>query len=167
MSARLSLIGQRFGRLVVIAAEPPGSDNKIRWRCRCDCGRETVVGSTYHLAGGNTKSCGCLRHDTARDRHLMHGGKGTRLYNIWKNARQRCRNPKNPDYYLYGARGVKFSSVWDDFGAFQKWALQNGYTDHLTLDRIDPNGDYAPDNCRWATWREQRHNQRRNKEVIT
>ncbi len=159
------ITGQQFGRLTVLCAEL--GSRRTRWRCRCECGQDVVVGSASHLTSGNTKSCGCLRRDTSRARQLSHGGKGTRLYNIWKNARQRCRNPKTPDYYLYGARGVKFSTEWDDFAAFRDWALQNGYTEDLTLDRIDPDGDYCPKNCRWATWLEQRHNQRRCKEVVS
>lgn len=159
------ITGQRFGRLV--ALEPLPTENRhTRWRCRCDCGRETVVGSAYRLTSGNTKSCGCLHRDSARERHLIHGGKGTRLYNIWKNARQRCRNAKTPDFAQYGARGVSFSPLWDDFGAFRDWAMANGYREDLTLDRIDPNGNYEPNNCRWATWKEQRHNQRRSKGVM-
>ena len=160
------IAGQRFGRLVVLAPLPPTQGRRTRWLCRCDCGNEIIAGSAYHLISGNTQSCGCLRRDCARERHLMHGGKGTRLYNIWKNARQRCRNPKAPDYTIYGARGVTFAPVWDDFAAFREWAMSNGYRDDLTLDRIDPDGGYCPDNCRWVTWKEQRHNQRRCKEVV-
>lgn len=159
------LTGQRFGRLVVTAEAERGKDRKRRWICRCDCGGETTT-DTHRLTGGLTKSCGCLTRESARARHLMHGGKGTRLYNIWRNARQRCRNPKTPDFHLYGGRGVSFSPVWDNFEKFRAWALANGYRDDLTLDRIDPDGDYSPDNCRWATWKEQRRNQRRCKGVV-
>lgn len=159
------LIGRRFGRLLVIAEAGRGPDRRRRWLCTCDCGNMTTT-DTSKLSSGNTRSCGCLHRDSARDRHLLHGGKGTRLYNIWKNARQRCRNPKTPDFYLYGARGVQFAPVWDDFTAFRDWALTNGYQEDLTLDRIDPDGNYTPENCRWATWKEQRHNQRRCKGVM-
>lgn len=158
------LTGQRFGRLTVL--EPVTGRGRTKWRCRCDCGRTTVVGSAHHLTSGNTKSCGCLHDDKARERHLQHGGKGTRLYNIWKNMRQRCKNPRATDYNLYGGRGISIDPLWDDFGVFRDWALSNGYTDELTLDRINPDGDYAPNNCRWATWTEQRHNQRRCKGVM-
>lgn len=159
------LTGQRFGRLTVIAQAEPRKDKRRRWVCRCDCGGQTTTDTTK-LTRGLTHSCGCLTRESARDRHLLHGGKGTRLYNIWKNARQRCRNTNNPDFQRwYGSRGVQFASEWDDFSKFREWALANGYNDSLTLDRIDPNGDYCPDNCRWATWKEQRHNQRRSKGV--
>lgn len=160
------LIGKRFGRLTVVAEAEKSKWRKRRWLCRCDCGGETTT-DTNKLIRGGTKSCGCLTRESARDRHYKHGGKGTRLHHIWMNARQRCRNPNNPDYQKwYGARGVQFASEWDDFGTFREWALANGYDDTLTLDRIDPNGDYTPENCRWATWKEQRQNQRRCKEVI-
>jgi hypothetical protein len=160
------LTGQRFGRLLVLAPAHIGTDGKVRWRCRCDCGNETIVGSAYHLTSGNTSSCGCLRQDTARERHLLHGGKGSRLYNIWKNARQRCRNPKTPDYRWYGAKGVIFSSIWDDFDAFRRWSAENGYSPELTLDRIDPFGNYEPSNCRWVTWQEQAKNKRNSKKGV-
>lgn len=163
---RQDLTGQRFGRLVVIAEAERSQGRKRRWTCLCDCGGKTTT-DTNKLTSGNTQSCGCLTRETARNRHLEHGGKGSRLYNIWKNARQRCRNPKNPDYQKwYGARGVHFAREWDDFGKFREWALANGYRDDLTLDRIDPNGGYSPENCRWVDWKEQRHNQRRSKGVM-
>lgn len=159
------LIGQRFGRLVVIAEAGRARNRGRRWLCRCDCGGETTTGKS-NLTSGNTRSCGCLHDEVAAARQYKHGGKGTRLYNIWKNARQRCRNPKSPDFKTYGARGIQFSEEWDDFGKFREWATANGYTESLTLDRIDPNGNYCPANCQWATWKEQRHNQRRCKGVM-
>ena len=159
------LTGQRFGRLTVVERLPAKKNRKTRWRCVCDCGKETEA-TIDHLTSGNTRSCGCLAREAARARHLEHGGKGTRLYNIWKNARQRCRNPKNPDFKDYGARGVQFTREWEGFGKFREWSLANGYRDDLTLDRIDVDGNYCPENCRWTTWKEQRHNQRRNKEVM-
>jgi hypothetical protein len=159
-----SLIGQRFGRLTVTAEAEKSKSRARRWTCICDCGGETTT-DTHKLTSGYTRSCGCLTREKARARHLVHGGKGTRLYNIWKNARQRCRNPRTPDYKIYGARGIKFTPEWDNFETFRSWALANGYSDELTLDRINPDGDYCPNNCRWATWKEQRHNQRRCKGV--
>lgn len=161
------LIGQRFGRLVVTAEAAPGKDRRKRWRCLCDCGGETIT-STYHLRSGSTKSCGCLTAERAHDRQYKHGGKGTRLYNIWKNMRQRCTNPKNPDFKWYGARGIKVCEEWNDFAVFREWALANGYREDLTIDRVNVDGDYRPENCRWTTWAEQARNRRccRKKEVI-
>ncbi len=159
------LIGHRFGMLVVIAEAEKGKNRKRRWLCACDCGGTTTT-STTNLTRNGTKSCGCLRRESARNRHLAHGGKGTRLYNIWKNVRQRCRNPKATDFKLYGGRGIKVCTEWDDFTVFRDWAMANGYHEDLTLDRIDPNRDYCPENCRWATWKEQRRNQRRCKGVM-
>lgn len=154
--------GERFGRLVVI--EYAGVKNRHRTvRCRCDCGEEVIVGSMAHLRSGNTKSCGCLKAEEDHKRFLRHGGKGTRLYNIWKNIRQRCNNPSSPDFPLYGGRGIKLCDDWNDYEAFQIWSEANGYASELTIDRINPDGPYCPDNCRWATWKEQRHNQRRCK----
>lgn len=162
---RRDLTGLRFGRLTVVGRQP-AKNKRTYWTCVCDCGQKTET-STNHLTSGNTKSCGCLHDEVAAERQYKHGGKGTRLYNIWKNARQRCRNANNPDYNKwYGARGVNFAEEWDDYKRFHEWAIANGYTDELTLDRINPDGDYSPENCRWATWKEQRHNQRRSKGVI-
>lgn len=162
---KMDLTGQRFNRLTVIGHAGVDNRRHTLWHCRCDCGRE-VITTGQKLKSGNTKSCGCLRVEVARSLHFVHGGKGTRLYNIWKGAKQRCRNPKATDYELYGGRGIIFSEVWDDFKAFKAWAESSGYSDELTLDRIDPNGNYSPDNCRWVTWADQRHNQRRSKGVV-
>lgn len=160
-----NLRGRRFGRLTVLMEAERTKSRHTRWVCDCDCGGTTIA-ETYKLKNGITQSCGCLRNEVARARQLLHGGKGTRLYNIWKNARQRCRNPKATDFNIYGGRGIVFCAEWDSFATFQAWAMQNGYTDELTLDRIDPDGNYCPENCRWATWAEQRHNQRRCREVM-
>ncbi len=155
----------RFGRLVVL--EPAGRSRagNAKWLCRCDCGSETIARSG-NLRQGTTNSCGCLRKIKQAEVHARHNGKGTRLYTIWRGMRVRCYYPKYKSYRYYGGRGIKVSPAWEDFSVFQEWARANGYGDDLTLDRIDPDGDYRPDNCRWATWSEQRLNQRRRKEVV-
>lgn len=160
---RKDLIGQRFGKLTVIA-DAGRTEGRCIWLCICDCGNTTEVRSG-NLIQGNVKSCGCLRRETPS----KHNGKGTRLYNIWRAMRQRCEYPKHKSYVDYGGRGIRVCTEWDEsFASFREWAINNGYTDELTIDRKNVNGDYNPNNCRWITREEQNRNTRRTwKEVIS
>lgn len=163
------LTGQRFGRLVVIKQEGSklnSSNGHMRWLCKCDCGKEaTVEGS--QLRTGRSRSCGCLRK-AAGDRTASHRETGTRLYAVWNSMKRRCNSPSTPAYEDYGGRGIKVCSVWDNsFPAFRDWALANGYNPNAkrgkcTLDRIDVNSNYCPDNCRWVSMQEQGENKRNN-----
>lgn len=154
------LTGQRFGKLTVI--EYLGRKNHQNyWKCRCDCGN-IVCCYHYNLTRGTSTSCGCLRSYYARKVRNCHGEATTRLYKEWGRMRNRCYNKNSPDYNRYGGRGIKACSEWDTFWPFREWALANGYTDELSLDRIDVNKDYSPENCRWITMREQQSNKRTN-----
>ena len=152
---RLNLKGFRVGRLTAI--EPTAqraSDGGVIWRCRCDCGNDHCV-KAADLKSGHVFSCGCLPRDLCREigkngtRRKTHGGTNTRLYRIWSNMKMRCLNPKNDNFPNYGGRGIKVCNEWrHDFKAFQAWAISHGYRDDLSIDRIDVNGNYCPENCK-------------------
>lgn len=163
----IDLTGQRFGRLVVIKRiENTGKNGQKRYLCKCECGNETTA-LADNLKRGHVTSCGCYARERATECKTKHGMNRTRLHRIWLCMKNRCSNPRNAGYKYWGARGITVCDEWkNSFQAFYDWAMKNGYEDHLSIDRIDVNGNYEPSNCRWATPHEQRVNQRRNKKEV-
>lgn len=156
MAKAIDLTGKRFGRIVVESfshhSRTKGGMSKRMWKCVCDCGNISYV-ATGGLTSGNTKSCGCL----ALEVRTKHGMSDHRIYHIWEDMKHRCDNPNNAQYSDYGGRGISYTREWKDFIVFYE-DMREGYDDSLTLDRIDPNGNYSKENCKWSSTKEQGRN---------
>lgn len=161
--------GDRFGRWTVVR-EVDRIKGHRHVLCKCDCGTEKIV-NIGSLVNGSSTSCGCFQKECITKRNYKHGlayrsDIEIRIYNIWSNMKRRCYNPKDRGYHNYGARGITVCDEWrNDFEAFYKWAYSNGYTKELTIDRIDNDKGYSPDNCRWTTMQVQSNNTRVNRHI--
>ena len=162
---KLDLTNLRFGRLVVLCESGKSKDGQICWKCMCDCGNlVTVTGG--HLRSGHTKSCGCFFRESTSKRRRTHGNRNSRLYRIWSEMKGRCVNENCKAYKYYGGKGVTVCKEWfDSFQVFYDWAMDNGYQDNLTIDRIENDGNYEPSNCRWITLSEQQSNRSNNRRL--
>src|SRR5262245_22229455 len=165
MAPRLAIaIGTKFTRWTIIG---PGvyTDNRSRYPCRCECGREGLV-DRGNLRAGKSTSCGCLGLENRTRAARKHGDSGhgkprNRLYGIWQAMIGRCHCKTNRAYLAYGGRGIIVCQTWrHSYESFKAWAMANGYADNLTLHRIKNDGSYDPGNCKWATLFEQANNTR-------
>lgn len=152
-------IGDKFGYLTVVREVERtvfnGKPHARQFLCKCDCGKETIARISKLLHGKNP-SCGCHYGYHA----IKHGDSRTRLYKIWQGMRNRCERLTHVEYHNYGGRGISVCDEWQSYDKFKDWALNNGYTDELTIDRIDVNSNYEPSNCQWITNYEQQFNRR-------
>lgn len=185
MAKALDLVGQRFGRLTVTERTENNKHGNSVWICKCDCGK-TVKVVAHQLICKKTQSCGCLkteqllvtrvnskRRENLKSALTTHGGSETRLYRVYYGMLTRCFNKKHKSFNTYGGRGITVCDDWkDNFSAFQEWAMANGYDEtaqrgQCTIDRIDVNGNYCPENCRWVDAKTQASNKRNNKKKET
>lgn len=171
MGKRIDLTGVTINGIYVesFAYTGSGKSKKAHWNCICHCGNRFIAESE-HLRTGHTRSCGCYKREQLRDRVTKHGAtanyKKDRLYTIWRDMRKRCRNPNTTSSKNYVDRGIKVCEMWDNsYLVFRDWALANGYNDTLTIERINNDGNYCPENCKWIPRSKQNQNKRNTRYI--
>lgn len=175
MGQFIDLTGQKFNLLTVMYRGPdyvsPSGIHQIRWYCQCDCGNPELIlvsGNALKSQTSPIKSCGCLLGHNAKTAHKIHGGTYERLYGVWCSMKGRCYCPSNDRYKNYGGRGITVCDEWkNSYENFKKWAMSNGYQPDAprgkcTIERVDVDGNYCPENCVWKTMKEQGNNKTDN-----
>lgn len=170
----IDMTGNKYGRLTVLeyaGKKQSGKQYRTTWLCECECGNKKIIAGA-ELRRGKTISCGCFHKEMVGKLNRKHGlANKTKLYGVWKSMRDRCFNPKNKSYNNYGGRGITVCNEWNNnFGAFYNWAIQHGYKqkelesgrNKFSIDRINNNGNYEPNNCKFSTDKEQANNKRTN-----
>lgn len=156
----LQLAGRRYTKLTVLSQLDVRNGKRI-WLCQCDCGNKVEVAGS-DLQRGHKKSCGCYKREENANRLTKHGMKRTKFYGVWCGIKSRCNNKNHEYYHIYGGRGIKVCDRWQDFMNFYSDMIE-GYSEGLTVERLNVNGDYSPENCVWATNKEQGNNKRSNR----
>ena len=156
--SKFDITGQQFGYWTVLGRDPNYKDpKKSKWICQCECG---TVRSVFKrsLTTGRSKSCGCHASDNLKGINATHGMSKTRIYHVWNSMRRRCDCKSGKYGHGYTDRGITVCEEWNDFLAFYSWAMANGYDDTLSIERIDVNGNYCPENCKWIPLADQQQN---------